>query len=630
MSSIDTQELPAEPTVDEKNDAFLKQAECENPTWTCWKSNCDCEVLWIHRVPGNRDNSKDDPYSKRNNWKCWKCDPPLSPSFVGDRRGPLGLLPKIEEEAELDRMGPDADAKATSEQRVNETVDDPHRLARMNLELYRASFGREVKYWNESWYLWKAGQYIEVTHDHFVARLNQSIKQEFDRAWASENTEYESWKKSERYDESKDKGTPTAKKVTSSLVRNVVEATRAMCFVSSRTRMHSWIGERNDGDTYVSVENGMLNLSKRLAGEKSSEAILSPHESAWFSTSKLPYKYDTEAVCPFWVQFLEDVFNGDEESILALQMWFGYLLTPDMSLHKVMFIIGPTRSGKGTIISVLRELLGHETIATPTLSSLGQNFGLASLVGKTAAIIADARMPSKADESIITERLLNITGGDPVNINRKFKTDLEDFKLSCRFTLFSNLLPRLRDASAVFVNRCIFLAMPNSYLGREDRDLQGRLLAEMSGILNWAIDGRAMLDAAGKITQPVSGLSLLVELQSILSPVSMFLADCCNVGTDKKVEIKSLFSQWCEWCQENEVSHTSDIQSFGRKIKAILPGLGSGRARDKGGNVSPHRSYIGIELKTVSELKERRIAQSFPSEEQTEEQSSEADEWNTQ
>ncbi len=581
-----------------------------DPKWTC--QDCRCRELWLPRRPGEVD-PKD-----RDNWWCLTCRKPLSDSLVADRRGPAAELQK----AERTRI-------ETEDASVREVADDPHRLARINLELYRTSFGREVKYWNESWYLWKAGQYVEISRDHFEARLNQSIKQEFDRVWALENAEYQVWKKSDRYDESKDKGPPSAKKVTSSLVRSVVDASRSICFVSSRVPMHSWIDRRDEADTFVSVQNGMLNVSKRLRGEKASGAVLSTHDPAWFSTSKLPYEYDTEAVCPAWVQFLRDVFNGDAEAIEALQMWFGYLLTPDMSLQKVMFIIGPTRSGKGTIISVLRELLGHETIATPTLSSLGQQFGLASLVGKTAAIIADARMPTKSDESIITERLLNITGGDPVSISRKFKTDLGDFKLSCRFTLFSNLLPRLRDASAVFVNRCIFLAMPNSYLGREDRGLQGRLLAEMSGILNWAIEGRAKLDAVGKIHQPASGYSLLNELQSILSPASMFLEDRCVVDANSKIEIKVLFDHWVDWCEEHEVSHTGDIQSFGRKLKAILPGLGTGRARNSRGRVSPRRSYIGIGLKPDDVMEQQRLAQSFPSEEQTAEQGQDVDEWGT-
>jgi P4 family phage/plasmid primase-like protien len=474
---------------------------------------------------------------------------------------------------------------------VAEAVDDPHRLARINLEQYRTAKGREIRYWNESWYLWKEGQYVEVSRDHFEARLIEAVKAEFDRIYFEELDAYEEWRESDRYEESKDKGAPKCRKVTAGLVRNVAEATRSMCFVSSTAKMHSWIDGRPNTDDYVSVRNGMLNLSRLLDGAGDSE-ILSPHDPAWFSTSKLPYEYDSDAICRRWIEFLNDVFNGDQESILALQMWFGYLLTTDMSLQKVMFIIGPTRSGKGTIITVLRELLGVHAVGTPTLSSLGQQYGLVSLIGKTAAIIADARMPNRADDSIITERLLNITGGDPVDIQRKYKTDLENFKLSCRFTLFSNLLPRLRDASAVFVNRCIFLAMPNSYLGKENRGLQGELLQEMSGILNWAIAGRDALKAAGKITQPTSGYSLLNELQSILSPVSMFLSDCCSVEPEASIATKDLFSQWEVWCEENDISHPGDVQSFARKLKAVLPSLGTEQRRTTFGDRTRH--FIGI------------------------------------
>jgi len=32
-----------------------------------------------------------------------------------------------------------------------------------------------------------------------------------------------------------------------------------------------------------------------------------------------------------------------------LQDWFGYTLSPDTSQQKMLMIVGPTRSGKGTI-----------------------------------------------------------------------------------------------------------------------------------------------------------------------------------------------------------------------------------------------------------------------------------------
>lgn len=55
-------------------------------------------------------------------------------------------------------------------------------------------------------------------------------------------------------------------------------------------------------------------------------------------------------------------------------------------------IVGPKRSGKGTIARVLTHMLGRDNVANPTLSGLSSQFGLAPLIDKRAAIISDARL----------------------------------------------------------------------------------------------------------------------------------------------------------------------------------------------------------------------------------------------
>jgi P4 family phage/plasmid primase-like protien len=479
----------------------------------------------------------------------------------------------------------------TANETPNEHIDDPHRLARVNLAYYQ-TFGRELKYWNETWYRWKNGQYSEISHDHFAARLNQSIKREFDLVWYTENREYDEWKKSSKYDESQDKGPPKVRKVTTSLVNNVIEATKSLCLLPSNVPMHSWLDKRNTNGTFVAVENGMLNLTALI--NRDNQNVLGEHSPLWFSTSKLPFSYDPNAKCPRWCEFLEDVFDGDQESIHALQQWIGYLLTPDMSLQKTLFVIGVRRSGKGTIATVIRALLGNEVVATPTMGSLGQPFGLASLVGKTCAMITDARMPSHGDGSIITERLLSITGGDPVDISRKHKTDISNFKLSTRFSLFSNHVPdKLKDASAVFASRCIFLSMQKSFFGREDRNLASKLLQELPGILNWAIEGHISLMALGRIRQPVSGLALLRDLYLTLSPVSMFLSDECDVRDDFRVETEKLFERYVEWCEDNDREPLT-AAPFGKSLRIALPAIETKRISL---GADRPRWYIGLKLK---------------------------------
>jgi hypothetical protein len=87
------------------------------------------------------------------------------------------------------------------------------------------------------------------------------------------------------------------------------------------------------------------------------------------------------------------------------------LLTPDTRQQKMMLLVGPKRSGKGTIGRVLKALHGEDSVAAPTLASLGTNFGLWPLIGRIAAsvIIGDARLGGRSDIAQIVERLLSIT-----------------------------------------------------------------------------------------------------------------------------------------------------------------------------------------------------------------------------
>ena len=60
-------------------------------------------------------------------------------------------------------------------------------------------------------------------------------------------------------------------------------------------------------------------------------------------------------------------------SIATLQEIVGYCLTSDTSQQKAFLIVGPLRSGKGTIVRVLEHLVGIDNKVNPTLAELGSN-----------------------------------------------------------------------------------------------------------------------------------------------------------------------------------------------------------------------------------------------------------------
>ena len=167
-----------------------------------------------------------------------------------------------------------------------------------------------------------------------------------------------------------------------------------------------------------------------------------PTTPQFFTVNALEFDPDPVAPLPMsWHEFLHQLFDGDLESLDLLQEWFGYCLTGDTSQQKMMLMVGPKRSGKGTIARVLTRLIGNGNVSGPTTSSLAGPFGLQPLIGKTLAIVSDARFHGENIATVV-ERLLCISGEDTLTVDRKYLTSVT-MKLPTRFMFLTNEFPRL-------------------------------------------------------------------------------------------------------------------------------------------------------------------------------------------
>jgi len=354
---------------------------------------------------------------------------------------------------------------------------------------------------------------------------------------------------------------------------NLPDSLKPPCFISG-----------GDCREYLAVKNGLLDIENRH--------LIAP-TSDFFTLNSLPFAYDRDAADPAeWIKFLQSIWPNDQQAIDCLQEIVGYLLTADTSQQKIFSIVGPMRSGKGTVGRIMTALLGPDNVCAPTLGSLAQQFGLAGLIGKKAAIISDARLSSKADQAAIAERLLSISGEDHQGVPRKFLSDYNG-PLQVRFVIFSNEIPRLADASGALPSRFILLTMKKSFLGQEDHGLTKRLMRELPAILNWSLDGLDRLNRRGFFIQPNSGKEAIQELADLASPISAFLREKCVQGPEHAVSAKSLYTAWCAWCEDQGRDYPGNRQSFGRDLRAAVPGLSIVQPRTFDGRL---RMYQGVSL----------------------------------
>ncbi|MDT0422184.1 DNA primase family protein [Streptomyces evansiae] len=425
--------------------------------------------------------------------------------------------------------------------------------------------------WRGSWMKWtgtrwaeedeqelRAALYRRLEHAVYTVPAKDEDKEPEERAWAPNRTK----------------------------LANLLDALGALTLLPTATDAPAWIGPDNAGTEtgqVVACTNGLLRIRDRA---------LRPHTPDFFNLVSVPFAYEPEATAPTWTAFLNRLWPEEPDAIAALQEWFGYVLSGRTDQQKILLIKGPSRSGKGTIARVLKQLVGEENLAGPTLAGLGSNFGLSTLVGKPLAVISDARL-SGTDGGQVVERLLTISGEDTIDIDRKYRQPWTG-KLPTRLMILTNELPHFGDSSGVIARRFVVLNMTLSWLGKEDTTLTDTLSTEMPGILNWALDGLARLERTGRLTEPESSRDTVTAMQDIASPTSAFVRERCRTGPTCSVPVDTLWAVWREWAEDNGVKAVGTKQLFGRNLLSVVPQLRRSRPRDAYGQQVA--TYNGITL----------------------------------
>jgi putative DNA primase/helicase len=375
---------------------------------------------------------------------------------------------------------------------------------------------------------------------------------------------------------------PTKRKIA-----DLFEALSAVVIVSGQYQQPCWLDDRSSGPI-VSVRNGLLDLSSRL---------LYPHTPRYFGAVSVPFDFDPDAPEPeHWLKFLDELWPEEPEAVDTLAEWFGYTVSGHTNLHKILLLIGPTRGGKGATARVLRQLIGDANCCSPTLTSLSSAFGLAALIGKSLAIVSDARFNGRNAHTVV-ERLLSISGEDALTIDRKYQQHWHG-QLGARFLVISNELPQLPDASAALTGRFVVLPLKRSWLGREDHRLEDGFTAELPGVLNWALAGLARLLKNGSCFTRVETADEMVQtMRDLSSPVSAFVRERCTLSADRQIGVDDLYKAYRDWCADGEYARASKAV-FGRDLRAAFPNVRKGRPRESGTRI---HVYSGVALKTEAQ-----------------------------
>ena len=327
--------------------------------------------------------------------------------------------------------------------------------------------------------------------------------------------------------------------------------------VSEKIKIRSYINQEElfnetKPEYLIPVENGILNL-------KSGQIMDFDPKYKFFA--KLPVIFDENAECPECKKFFNDVLTSKED-ITLMQEIFGFSLLREYKYHHIFIFEGIGRNGKSVTLNLLKNFVGIDNCSEVSIDDLSNNeFSKSSLHKRLINISGDIGKSAITNSNI----LKSLSGGDLQEANRKFLEPIK-FMNYAKLIFGLNELPISYDHSDAFYDRIILINYPMKFVDEKDMDEGNDSLKlrdpdiikkistqqELSGLLNWAIEGFKRLETQGFFSYNKSTNQIK---KMYIRKSNSFEAYCDEnlVFGEGRTEKDLIRKDYVSWCKQNKL-----------------------------------------------------------------------------
>jgi putative DNA primase/helicase len=318
------------------------------------------------------------------------------------------------------------------------------------------------------------------------------------------------------------------------------------------------------------------------------------HRKEDFITKLAPVTFDPAAECPRWMEFLQTIFDGNEELIGYMQRLVGYCLTGVTEEHILPFLHGTGANGKSTLCETILKLMGPDYAmkAAPDLLMAKRlethPTERADLFGKRFVACIETEEGRRMAEALVKE----LTGGDRVRA-RRMREDFWEFTPTHHVWLVGNHKPTVIGTDHGIWRRIKLIpfdvVIPEA---DQDKKLPAKLVGELPGILNWAIAG--CLDwQQGGMREPDIVRAATTQYSAEMDEVGQFIDEYCEVG-DFLASAGDLFKDFQEAMPNSRLSpHAFAARLHQKGFLNHDPATGKEYRTTKG-----RRAWKGLQLRS--------------------------------
>lgn len=319
-------------------------------------------------------------------------------------------------------------------------------------------------------------------------------------------------------------------------------------------------------DELIPLQNGVLNFKTN---------VFSKYSPDYYFKTKLTSEYNKNINCPKFIGFVEEVFYPDD--IPVIQEWMGFSLYRRYFIKKGLILTGPQDTSKTLWLSILIKFIGTSNTSGINLQRITNEdkFALASLYNKYVNAYDD--LSSKDINNGGGFKMS--TGGGYITAEVKFGDPFQ-FIPFAKQTFTCNKIPPIKDTDdLVYYDRFMPIECDNVVEDeRKDPFLIDKLTTkeELSGVLNWALEGLNRLLKNGKFSYNKSSEEVKRIMDRSGNHLAGFVQDCLVEKEGIKITKDQMYELYSLWIRQNKLTRKSKSQ-LGRDLPRYCSSITTGR-----------------------------------------------------
>lgn len=308
---------------------------------------------------------------------------------------------------------------------------------------------------------------------------------------------------------------------------------------------------------YVPITPNLLDHNRRKLNTPTGIIDLenfevTPNDPLEYFTKSTAVGIKEGAKCPLWIEFLNDIFDGDKDLISYIQKAVGYSLSGLTDEQCAFFCYGTGNNGKSTFLDIIRCILGDyasniqpETLMVRNTNS-SANSDIARLKGARFVTSVEPNEGLRLNEGLLKQ----LTGDDMVTARKLYAEEFE-FKPEFKLWMATNHKPVIRGTDTGIWRRIHLIPFTvNIPAEKVDRKLKDKLMQELDGIFLWCLEGLKRYNAEG-LSKPSAVVKAVEQYRGEMDTISKFLDECTVSAPCRCVKAKDLYNVYSRWCEEN-------------------------------------------------------------------------------